>query len=128
MKASLRQLWKHKATEDHFFSSQGYEGALRTHAEICIRCWLSRLLNLRSPGDLGTQERLEYQKALLDRRIRCPYIRLQNRKKFGFSPLPFDKANPKPKTPLIPWGRNRTNPPQGCIRTFEHSMVPKIRT
>lgn len=114
MKASLRQLFKYQATENHFFHDQDYHGACKEHARICLRCWLENLRKIkREQGRMRTdgvllnkQERFEYIRFFRQRRIHCPHL-----------------ARQKVKSVLIPWGKNRRYPPEGCVRKLEHSMV-----
>lgn len=114
MKPSLRHLWKYQATEELFFRETGYFFAARAHAEICIRCWLASLkqiklrrgTNLSDGRILNKEERASYSRFLRQRRITCPHLR-------------GTRKNPV----IIPWGRNRRHPPEGCIRKLEHSVV-----
>jgi len=101
MKAKLSFLWKCPASINHFFNQGGYSGASRAHAEICLQCWIQRVLERCAYDPFAdTQNREFYQKCLRKRQIRCPSGGV-----------------------LLPWGRNRKTPPSGCLRVFEHSLV-----
>lgn len=104
MKTSIRDLFLYEATENYFFRETGYFGEDRAHATICIRCWLSKV---RGRNKHGTEKpttlawRAEMYKFFKQRRIRCPFTRRV----------------------IIPWGRNRKHPPDGCVRLLEHAVA-----
>jgi len=103
MKAKLKDIWKYGSTLNFFFNHAGYHGKQRKHAEICVRCWIEHRLEGRHLSDM---ERCHYQKILKIRNAYCPHV----------------------KHIIIPWGRNRKYPPEGCKRLFEHSVVSGSNT
>lgn len=103
MKSTLRHLFRYKATENYFFRETGYNGEDRRHATVCILCWMDKAIR-HFENEPPTVWRTEISKFFRQRRITCPHIRGE-------------------KKLIIPWGRNRKNPPQGCIRVLEHAVV-----
>jgi len=99
-------LFLNKQHEEGFLGAAilKYFGNERKHARICIYCWAENSKIAQRNKDYGEVGRRGCLTMLRKRLCCCP-IR--------------DHRNPL----VIPWGRNRKYPPEGCLYAFEHALV-----